>query len=462
MKEKLVKIIKVALGDSYYYYRYNMKSKFDKVNTNDKVNRYKNEEVLIMSVDDPNGGKSVGGKHIHLYLLMKGLTENKISNYILTCNNGYHRSVKKQEVMDLFGISEVQLKRIKDIEFAFITCGWIKELQEDLRVILKGNKRVKYINSHDIISTVAAKKTLEELDLDIPIITTLHGYFSDENVDYGGLDKDGLLYKLFRELEQEAYNCSNKIITVDNRIKNYVKSKSNKRDSDISVIVNAIDHFNFAPIEEKECNRLLEKYGYKERIIFVPRRLVPKNGVKYVVEAVNILVKENLRNFKLIVAGDGVERLKIDKYIEENNLTSFVELLGDINHDKILDYFKFSKIIAVPSVKSNNVEEATSLAALEGMAVGKVIIATKIGGLKELIRNDENGFLVNEKDPVDMANSIRKVLTMNEKEYLRIAKNARKQIVEKHGYINHSLDFYKVFQSTIGEKNEGIDYSNMV
>ncbi|WDU83962.1 glycosyltransferase [Caloramator sp. Dgby_cultured_2] len=99
----------------------------------------------------------------------------------------------------------------------------------------------------------------------------------------------------------------------------------------------------------------------------------------------------------MYIIGDGIEKQNIISFINEHNLINYVKLLGPISHDKVYDFFKVSKIVLIPSIKSNLVEEATSLAALEGMACGKIVIASNIGGLKEIIVNNKNGYLFQQK-----------------------------------------------------------------
>lgn len=108
-----------------------------------------------------------------------------------------------------------------------------------------------------------------------------------------------------------------------------------------------------------------------------------------------------------------------------------------------------SKVVLIPSVPSNNVQEATSLSALEGMACGKVTIATNIGGLKEIIKEDYNGYLSKPRDLEEMSEKIIKALKLNSKNYNYIVSNARKEIVKNHGYINHCKEFLQVYDSCV-------------
>ena len=78
----------------------------------------------------------------------------------------------------------------------------------------------------------------------------------------------------------------------------------------------------------------------------------------------------------------------------ENHLEENVRLLGGQGPDAIRELYRLADIVLVPSVHSENVEEATSLSALEAMASGRPLIAGAVGGLAEMVVDGENGLLV--------------------------------------------------------------------
>ncbi|MCM1989258.1 glycosyltransferase [Oceanirhabdus seepicola] len=410
---------------------------------------FKNKRALIVSADDPKGGKAVGGKHIHLYLLQKGLNINQISNYLITYNPIKGIQVNFKEVEKEFNINFNNITDAIDKNFVCLVYYIQKQLESKIEKQILVSY-VSYINCHDVISTIAAYNVLKKFKIDIPIISTLHGYFTFENSDYGAMLNGGDIYNYFLKYEKRAYEISNKIIAVDNRIKKYVLKTLNKdNDENIVVIKNAINDREFKCISENEKLELIKSINEKSNLIFVPRRLVPKNGVIYVVQAAKELIERGVNDFKLLIAGDGIERNNIINYINDNNLNQYVKLLGSVPHDEIIKYFNMAKIIVVPSIPSNNVEEATSLSALEGMACGKVVIASNIGGLKEIIKDGETGFLVNHRSYKDLADSIINTLKMNQEKYETIGKNARVEIEKNHGFVQHSRKFLSIYDECL-------------
>jgi len=71
-------------------------------------------------------------------------------------------------------------------------------------------------------------------------------------------------------------------------------------------------------------------------------------------------------------------------------------VLPGVPNSKIHSYYQASDVVLVPSVTSNGVQEATSLNMLEGIACGKVVVYSNIGGMAEVVKDGINGFLVEE------------------------------------------------------------------
>ena len=97
----------------------------------------------------------------------------------------------------------------------------------------------------------------------------------------------------------------------------------------------------------------------------MPRRLVPKNGVEYAIDAIKRISSSKI---KLLIVGDGPLMAEL---IKKSNDDDRIQLLGPVSYQEIDEYYKLSDIILIPSITSNNIQEATSLM-LEGMACGKL------------------------------------------------------------------------------------------
>jgi len=117
------------------------------------------------------------------------------------------------------------------------------------------------------------------------------------------------------------------------------------------------------------------------------RRLYPKNGVQYAVRAVPQCV-EDIPNFRLVVIGDGPLRHELERLVKALEIEDNVQFLGSLPNTEIPSLMQAADVGVFPSLA-----EATSIAALEFMAVGTPVVASKVGGLPEIVRDGETGFL---------------------------------------------------------------------
>ena len=402
---------------------------------------HKNLRIAILSADNPHGGRAIGGKHVHIHLLQKALDSLGTVNYLLAYDHISSVSVNITQLKDWLGCSIPNKELLKnvDLNFACLVFTIEKQLEGKLETLLR-DKYLCCISAQDVIGAIAAANVLEKLKLNIPIVTTLHGYFTNESVDYGGLSKKGLIHDFFIEYEKRAYLQSSYIITVDTRIGEYVKNIT-EDEKTVEVMYNAVDDTVFTP-----CYRSNEMI---KNVLLVPRRLVPKNGVIYSLMAAKRLVEKGKNDFMLLIAGDGIERERILEYIKVNNLEENVTYLGAVPHNQMLQYFRAAKGVVIPSVESNGVEEATSIAVLEAMACGRVPVVYSTGGLKEIIRDGENGFVVKPEDVEALADAMDRLISMDEETWREIGTCARQDVEQKYGYIAHARQFISILQSVV-------------
>jgi len=127
----------------------------------------------------------------------------------------------------------------------------------------------------------------------------------------------------------------------------------------------------------------------EDPVLLTTRRLVPKTGIQYLIAALPAL-KVKHPKLKFISIGDGRLKGDLEELAEELGVSSMVEFKGSVPHEKILDYQKRADIVVFPSTA-----ESTSLACIESMALGKIIVASRVGGLIELLgAHEERGYLV--------------------------------------------------------------------
>ena len=107
---------------------------------------------------------------------------------------------------------------------------------------------------------------------------------------------------------------------------------------------------------------------------------------KGIINLINAFVNTN--RGKLYIAGEGPEKENIEKIIKNNKLDDKVRMLGFLNKEEVTDYVRNSRFVVVPSIWYENCPYSV----METLAIGKPVIGAEIGGIPELVINNNNGF----------------------------------------------------------------------
>ena len=162
----------------------------------------------------------------------------------------------------------------------------------------------------------------------------------------------------------------------------------------IKVIVNGVDSTVFYPANKLTINP----------VILSTARLGSRKGTKYLIQAMP-KVLTSFPKSKLLLAGEGVERKSLVQLIKVLNLTKTVKLLGRVEHDDLPAIYRQASLFCLPSLS-----ESFSNSLLEAIASGLPIVATNVGGNKELV-SSSNGVLVPPADSQSLAEAIVKLLS---------------------------------------------------
>ncbi len=129
--------------------------------------------------------------------------------------------------------------------------------------------------------------------------------------------------------------------------------------------------------------------------ILVPRRLFPKNGVEFFIQALPLILRE--AEAEAVLIGDGPEGPRLRALAQELGVDERIRFLGKRPHHEMPGLLSSGTLAVVPSLM-----EATSVAALEAMACELPVAASRVGGLPEIV-DEEVGGLFRPGDPEDMA-----------------------------------------------------------
>lgn len=267
------------------------------------------------------------------------------------------------------------------------------------------------------------------------LIHTVHGDWTNERVSAGVCRRESFFGRHLLAQEKASYRGVNHIVTVDSRLYHHVQHLV-VDPAAAEIMPNFVDLADFPRRDAASRAHAREKLGLsgEEFLVLCPRRLTPKNGVRFAILATALLRRNQELPIRMLLAGDGPQMQELRRLVDLEGLGDQVVFLGDVPNAQMPDLLAAADAVVIPSVPSEGVIEATSIAALEAMARGVPVVASAIGGLAELIESETTGLLVPPGDAEALAKAIARIA--HEPRLAEAFTNsARTQIETQHSHL---------------------------
>lgn len=179
--------------------------------------------------------------------------------------------------------------------------------------------------------------------------------------------------------------------------------------------------------------------------IGIIKSLEKKYGVEYLIRAFSA-VHKRYPNTKLLIVGEGslrehLERLSASIGFSDEN----IKFIGRIPHKEVPKYLSEIDIFCMPSIYQS---ETFGVAAIEASAMQIPVVASKIGGISEAIKDGVTGFLVPPKNPEAIAEAIINLIE-NPELRIRMGKAGRKYVMENYDWHKNVWEIEKLYQSIL-------------
>lgn len=193
----------------------------------------------------------------------------------------------------------------------------------------------------------------------------------------------------------------------------------------INVIYNGVslDKFRYKDYAFRGKTREEMDISGDKKVLISVGRLHKVKGYINLIKAIELLNQKD-PNITLVIIGDGGERSNLEQQIKKTGLKEKILLLGQ--KEDVSKYLNAGDIFVLSSKW-----EGFGIAIVEAMACGILVIATKVGGVPELVEDGKTGFLVEPGNARALAQKIQYVLNLPEEHRKKIGENARKLVEEK-------------------------------
>lgn len=235
----------------------------------------------------------------------------------------------------------------------------------------------------------------------IPVVYECRAFWEDAAVDHGTSTERSLRYRITHALETHVFKQANAVTTICEGLRKDIAQRG-VAEKKITVIPNAVDieKFSFGQSADPE---LKQKLGLKDKTVlgFIGS-FYAYEGIPLILEALPEILKQQ-PDIRVLLVGGGPQEQVIKDKVKQLKLESYVVFTGRVAHDQVQDYYNQVDIFIYPRLAMRLTDLVTPLKPLEAMAQGRLVIASDVGGHKELIRDKENGILFKANDVSSLA-----------------------------------------------------------
>jgi glycosyltransferase involved in cell wall biosynthesis len=388
----------------------------------------KNKNISIIGPYKPQ----TGGPSSHIQELVSRLKQNNNVSIISIGDKKFH----------LFeGSDDNELQIYRDQYFYSKKYTLLQTLFLTTKRALKVNKSIDLYHSHGTFFS-----GIGFFDKKKPLVLTVHGYGSLETIFNGRIKSNSIGFKLLRKLEKLSVVRADAIISVGSKLENWIITELDANPEKVFVIPNGVD-VNFFKFSFDANFEIRDKYniGYDSPILLFTKHFSPRYGAQYLVPALKEIKKE-YPSIKLIMTNEDKWKEGIINLAKEYGVIDNIVFAGRLLYEDLPKYYSACDIFIHPSI---NDQETFGISLIEAMACSKPVIATAVGGPKEIIEGGDNvGILISPENSEEIITSVINLLK-NPSKADEIGRNARKYVELKYTWESVTEKIYEVYEYAI-------------
>jgi PEP-CTERM/exosortase A-associated glycosyltransferase len=279
----------------------------------------------------------------------------------------------------------------------------------------------------------------------LPFVYELRAFWEDAAVDQNKTTTRSLRYRLSQKLEDYVVHRADAVVGISQSILDELKKR--KTDSArLFHVPNGVDVEKFSPVSRDES--LAAKLGLgSDPVLGFIGSLYRWEGIAWLVRAVAELRRRGTA-CKLLIVGDGEEMAAVREAVRELNAGDFVQILGRVPHDEIERYYSVVDVLVYPRHSIRLTELVTPLKPLEAMALGKAILGSDVGGMRELVESERTGILYRADNVEDFCLQAKRLLSQPSLQR-KLGEEAREFILREKDWKVLAQRYIRIYDSAI-------------
>jgi len=281
----------------------------------------------------------------------------------------------------------------------------------------------------------------------LPLVYEIRAFWEDAAVDHGNCKEGDLRYRMTRALETYVIKQASAVTTICEGLRQDIVDRG-VDSSKVTVIPNAvnIEKFQFGGQADEQLKAELGLVG--KTVLGFIGSFYAYEGLPLLLQALPLIHKHN-DDVRLLLVGGGPQDALLREQVKTLNLEDYVVFTGRVQHQDVQRYYDLVDVFVYPRLHMRLTDIVTPLKPLEAMAQGRLVVASDVGGHKELIRPGETGCLFKADDVSDLARVV--VELLNNRDNWDEQRQAGRRFVEAERNWPNSVGRYReVYSSLLG------------
>ncbi|HVF63991.1 MAG TPA: TIGR04063 family PEP-CTERM/XrtA system glycosyltransferase [Casimicrobiaceae bacterium] len=288
----------------------------------------------------------------------------------------------------------------------------------------------------------------------LPVVYELRATWEDAAVDHGTTVEGSLRYRASRMLETFALHRADHVTTICEGLREEIVARGVSPER-VTVVPNAVDTNAFAAKAQPG------EAALRRRLSLDDSEVIGFAGSFYGYEGLDLLIEASSRlarrrpHLKVLLVGGGPQASSLEALVAARGLADRVVFTGRVPHEDVHAYYDLIDVLVYPRRSVRLTELVTPLKPLEAMAQGRMLIASDVGGHRELVRDGETGYLFRAGDVEALVETIDRVLRERDR-WPAVAARARRFVETERTWARSAAAYVDVYRAVTQPKNAAV------
>jgi len=302
----------------------------------------------------------------------------------------------------------------------------VVQLLRDRILALLNEQRFDAVHAHSpALCGLAALRASRVLK--IPFVYEIRAFWEDAAVDQNKTRPISLRYQMSRRLEGYVAQHADAVVGIARHILNDLGERGVASEK-LFHVPNGVDAERFVPLP-RDAQLAGKLRLNNEPVMGFIGSLYHYEGIAWLVRAAAEL-RSRSNPLQLLIVGQGEDMPEIQAAIQELRAQEYVQAVGQVSHNEIAKYYSLMDIMVYPRRSIRLTELTTPLKPLEAMAQGKAVLASDVGGIRELVEPDKPCLLFQPDNVDDFCNQASQLLS-DEAFRRELAESARQMVLRE-------------------------------